>query len=40
MDMTLLNAARQWWLDHMPYIGRTPTDDEVIEAYRERAHHG
>ncbi len=38
MTMNLLNAARQWWLDNMPYIGKVPTDDEVLQAYAQ--HHG
>jgi hypothetical protein len=34
-DLAELNAARLWWQDHMPYIGRVPTDAEVLEAYAE-----
>jgi len=42
MDLAVLNAARRWWLDNMPWIGHVPTDDEVLEAYanRDREHRG
>jgi hypothetical protein len=35
-DLVTLNAARNWWLDCRPYIGRVPTDAEVLEAYAKR----
>ena len=35
-DLAALNAARGWWQDHIPDIGRMPTDDEVLEAYANR----
>lgn len=35
-----LNTARQWWLNTQPYTGRTPTDDEVLEAYAARMSAG
>ena len=36
-DLADLNAARRWWLDHMPDIGRLPTDDEVLARWHERS---
>jgi hypothetical protein len=36
-DLAGLDAARRWWLDNMPYIGRVATDAEVLEAYAKRA---
>lgn len=35
-DLAVLNAARRWWLDHMPWLGYVPTDAEVLEAYAKR----
>jgi hypothetical protein len=34
-DLKHLNTARRWWLATMPHIGRVPTDDEVVSAYRD-----
>jgi len=35
-DVALLNAARWWWQDHIPDIGRVPTEEEILEAYAKR----
>jgi len=36
VGIAVLNAARRWWLGNMPYVGRAPSDDDVLRAYAER----
>ena len=35
-----LNAARRWWLDHMPWTGEIPADAEVLKAYGCEHYYG
>lgn len=37
VNLADLNAARRWWLNHMPHIGRVPSDDEVLAQWRTRS---